>query len=409
MITFKTVFGPHKRSDGTLSIRIRITHNRKIGYLSTPYTIFPDALNKKGELLNNLENKELKAALELRIKYYMKRVVVMGDRIDTIDVKTLITELSVSSSEQGINLLPYFEHKIEVFSLTRAKGTIVGYHTALNRFKKFLNKDELYPSELTVKLLNDFETHLRTVLPTFDGIKKKKTVSNTGIRLYFAYLGSLFHEAEEEDILKSNPFRKGYHKVKPNVPEKRNLNIEILRKFALDKPVGKMQQTAHDVAMISFMLCGMNTVDIFKCPKSRHNRITYQRSKTKDHRDDKAETSVLIQPELKVYLNRHKDKELQFDFHTRYSNYPQFNKQINKGLKMICKRLDIPKITTYYFRHTWATIARNDLHISKDDIHLALNHSNASNITDKYIATDWSIIDRTNRKIIDYLYTIDKK
>lgn len=404
MITFKAVFGPRKRSDGKMSVRIRITHNRKVGYFTTPYSINPSALNRKGELLTNVNNNKLKAELDSRISDYMKTIISLGGLVNDMNLQDIIVELSRPLKEEEVNLLGYFEEKIEILSHTRAAGTIRGYCSALNRFRDFVCRNSLYPSELTVKLLNDFETHLRTVYPTVNGVKKKKTVSNTGIRLYNAYLSSLCHLAEQEDVIKHNPYRKGYHKVKANVPEKRNLDIGILRKIAFDTPVGKMQQTAHDVAMISFMLCGMNTVDIFKCPPVKHNRITYQRSKTKDHRDDKALTSVLVQPELESYLKKYKDDVREFSFYKMYSNYGQFNKQINKGLSMICKRLAIPEITSYYFRHSWATIARNDLRISKDDIHLALNHSSANTITDTYLAVDWSIIDRTNRKVIDYLY-----
>ncbi len=63
--------------------------------------------------------------------------------------------------------------------------------------------------------------------------------------------------------------------------------------------------------------------------------------------------------------------------------------------------MDIP-LTSYYARHSWATIARNDCKISKDDINLALNHvDNEMKVTDIYIAKDWTIIDEANRQVID--------
>lgn len=404
MITFKPVFGPRKRKDGTYAVRIRITNNRKIGYFPTPYGVTPESLNKKGELLVNDTNKDLSTDLTMRINDYMLRMPTLGVQLDTISISDLVAALTAPIVVAEVNMLRYFEDKINLFHHTKALQTVKGYHTALDRFKTFLKKDELSTSELTVKLLNDFEIHLRSVKPTFNEVEKKKTVSNTTIRLYMTYLSTLCKIAEEENVLVSNPFRKGYHIVKANNPDKRNLDIETLRKLVKYVPVTPLEKTAHDVMMISYLMCGMNTADIFYCPLSKQGRITYQRLKTKNRREDKAETSVLIQPELKPYLKKHLDKDRLFDFHRQFKQHLHFVERVNDGLEDMCDKLKIAKITTYNFRHTWATIARNDLQIPKDDIHFALNHTTAINITDTYLATDWSIIDRCNRKVVDYLF-----
>jgi len=66
--------------------------------------------------------------------------------------------------------------------------------------------------------------------------------------------------------------------------------------------------------------------------------------------------------------------------------------------------LDVP-LSTYYARHSWATIARNKCKISKTDIHECLNHvsENSMKVTDIYVEKDWSIIDEANRKVLDYV------
>ena len=51
-----------------------------------------------------------------------------------------------------------------------------------------------------------------------------------------------------------------------------------------------------------------------------------------------------------------------------------------------------------------ASIARNKCGINKDDIHFALNHVDQGlKITDVYIEKDWSLIDKANRKVLNYL------
>lgn len=66
----------------------------------------------------------------------------------------------------------------------------------------------------------------------------------------------------------------------------------------------------------------------------------------------------------------------------------------------------IPEDTkAYSVRHSWATIARNVLNISKDDIDLCLNHVNeAHKMADVYIDKDFTRIDQANRRMIDLLF-----
>ncbi|MEI8049345.1 MAG: site-specific integrase [Bacteroidota bacterium] len=396
MITFKSVVADRKRSDGTYQIRIRITHLRKVAYVPTPYYASRKDLNSKNEIINF----DLLKELNRRIEEYQKMTLTLKEKIDLMPVSELVAFLTTPILESGtINLFEYFKAKIENFEHTKAKQTCNGYTTAIDRLKLFVNKPCLYADNFTVRLLNDFEIHLRTVKGP-----AKKVCSSTAIKLYMVYLSALCKIAETEDVIDKNPFRKGYKIPKANTTAKRNLEIETIRAIANDTPEDPLELMAHDVFMISFLLCGMNTVDLYYCPLAKKKRITYYRQKTKTRRSDKALTSILIPSELNPYLDRNSDKERLFNFHRLYTNPSQFNKRVNKGLESICERLELPTITSYWSRHSWATIARNDLHIPKDDIHFALNHSSAGNITDTYLAVDWSIIDRANRQVIDYLY-----
>jgi integrase len=68
-----------------------------------------------------------------------------------------------------------------------------------------------------------------------------------------------------------------------------------------------------------------------------------------------------------------------------------------EGTKAIC-----PELTSYWARHTWATIAYN-IGVSKDIISQALGHSNGVQVTDIYIQYDLEKVDEANRKVIDYI------
>lgn len=60
-----------------------------------------------------------------------------------------------------------------------------------------------------------------------------------------------------------------------------------------------------------------------------------------------------------------------------------------------------PKISTYWARHTWATIAAS-LDIPKETIAAALGHG-GNTVTDIYIDFDRRKIEAANRRVIDWV------
>jgi integrase len=105
-----------------------------------------------------------------------------------------------------------------------------------------------------------------------------------------------------------------------------------------------------------------------------------------------------------------------FRFYKMYANVHSFSacihgivKQGKKGvfytgLKKVGAVLGIDDLEYYAARHSWASIASNDLDVDKYTVHLALNHvDSTTKITDTYLKTDWSPIDRANRKVLDYV------
>lgn len=86
----------------------------------------------------------------------------------------------------------------------------------------------------------------------------------------------------------------------------------------------------------------------------------------------------------------------------KVKNYLYYERSLNSSLKLICKDLDLPKITVYWARHSFATIAY-ELGISMDVIADCLGHKSSHRITAIYVRKDIKKIDAANRKVIDYV------
>lgn len=163
---------------------------------------------------------------------------------------------------------------------------------------------------------------------------------------------------------------------------------------------------AKDMFILSFCLIGMNSADIYSCTSIQDNVLTYNREKTKSRRSDRAEMRVTIPAIAIPLIEKYRDPSgtRVFRFHQQYSTAAAFNAAINKGLKQIGAELGIPDLEYYAARHSWATIARNDLRIDKYTVHQALNHVDADmKVTDRYITRTYTIENEANEKVISFV------
>ena len=89
------------------------------------------------------------------------------------------------------------------------------------------------------------------------------------------------------------------------------------------------------------------------------------------------------------------------NFTDTYANYRHFYNNLCTGLREIRDQLKLGELTTYWARHSWATIAAS-LDIPKETIAAALGHG-GNTVTDIYIEFDKRKIDEANRKVLDWV------
>lgn len=135
----------------------------------------------------------------------------------------------------------------------------------------------------------------------------------------------------------------------------------------------------------------------------KDGKITYNRTKTKNRRADKAEISIKVEPQIQALFDKYKDTtgKRVFNFYQHYSNANTFNCNINKLLKEIGKIIGVEDLQFYAARHSWGTFARNNAKVDMYTVHTALNHVDADmKVTDIYIKKDNTIIEDANKAVL---------
>lgn len=425
MITFNyVILKHHKKEDGTWNVKIRVTYQRKPKYLSTSIFVTKDDLNTKQ---TKITNKAKLKQLDVKIEEYSLIVedIAITSTLNTTKVIEFIKKAIDKKENTEVDFIAFANKVIakrKKEAAPKEDKTAAGYQTVINSLQDFFKSDRILITEINYKSLLLYEQYLKTErvvtrLNQFGKLQKRtlKPVGN-GINNYMRIIRSLFNDAMEEyndednneQLIKHYPFKK-FKITKPQLPPKKDINIEDVRRLRDFKPTTSAERSilGRDVYMLSFYLVGINLIDLFKAKNLKNGQLSYNRSKTESRRDDKALISIKVEPEAQVIISKYADpsKKRIFNFYNLYKTINNFTKAVNIGLKQISSGLELPvHITSGSARASWASIAFNDCNVSNDEVDIALNHLDPRHkLANIYINKDFSMIDKANRKVLGTL------
>ena len=405
--------------DGTYNVKIRFTLDRKVKRLSTNLFVTQQDLTKS---LKFKEDTSIKREVDRLVLYYREQCLKLQLDQNHYSLDEIVEFLNgEQEKQQTINFIKFSR---EWIASTTIKGA-PNYTTAINALVRFIGKEELDINLITLDFLEDFksflnkEREIRTKRLMQQG---KRVPSNRSLSLYLISIKKLFNEAKKRYnkkdknliLIPNSPFIE-LEIPKQEATRKRAISADIIKKV-WKLPYKDMKKgykatcrynLAKDCFILSFCLMGMNSADLYNATEMKGNTITYNRTKTKDRRLDKAQMKVDIPKLAQPLIEKYKDKtgKRLFNFYQYYVDEKGFNKAINYGLKEIGRLLEIDDLEYYAARHSWATIALNKVGIDKYTVHAALNHVDETmRVTDIYIERDFVNENRANAKVVKYVF-----
>lgn len=415
--TFKAVvYAHHKKEDGTYNVKIRVTHNRQKRHISTNVFVTSKDLTRGLKIKNAAVNDQLKQLVE---HYQQISATIPPVRAQVMTVAEVVDYITNYERQHGVFRLDFIQFGYgvvqEMLDCNR-RGTGLYYKSALVALKRFLQRDHIDISEITVQLLEDFCAFIKNEPARPKRVKGERAPSS-----YLGAVRILHNKAKEryndEDAgiirIPLSPFKR-FKVPKPPITRKRSITVEQLQAIMRvqdGKTVDSRITTARDVFLLSFGLIGMNSVDLYNATEYDGKRITYKRTKTRSRRADEARISIKVEPCVRTLVDKYRDPtgERVFNFHRRYASKNTFNANVNRGLKLIgvMESVQVDDLEFYAARHTWATLARNKADVDKATIHEALNHVDEEmRVTDIYIDRDYSQQDAANKRVLELVQFI---
>ena len=373
-----------RKKDGTYPLKITISHKGQTARISLEISLAANQWDGEARkvvahpnkiYLNNFIGQRLIDIRNALLKAQEKGLLKNKTATQVCDV--VLAVLSPSDEEQGTTFAAWFDEFAKRHGNKRTREI---YESTWAWIVKF---------EPRASVLR-FEDITRDWLERFFCFMAVSSPSQNARNIHLRNIRAVFNDALDNELTTAYPFRR--FKIRPVATPKRNLKPDKLRAlFTANVP--QWQQKYVDCFKLMFLLIGINVGDLCTVTSANVNgdRLEFNRRKTKRL------YSIKIEPEAAELIERYKGTGTLVNFAANYKDYHRFACRLNLNLSSL-----MPHVTTYWARHSWATIAAA-IDVPDDTIAAALGHSSANATTSIYIERERRKVDEANRRVIDWV------
>lgn len=403
MAKYSIILDPRVKKDGTTTVILSFIHRRYRRKINLGLSVDPSMWDvKTGEVSPQHRGGK---AINQAIRFYRAAAdtVILRHLHSDVDGETVFNQMvgamfpdrveSPSGRGTRADTLPAVAWRLAEM---KRPSTRLTYERTLVRLEGFIGSGHS-------ARLDDVN---RAWLVAFDNYLAQSNPSPNARALHLRNLRAVFNYAIDEGLTSNYPFRR--FKIRTVRTAKRSLPVDTLRRL-LSCQVEEWQELYRDMFALSFMLMGINFADLLGLrPGDLHDgRIEFNRRKTARL------YSMKVEPEAMALIGKYAGEGHLLSVMDGRSDYVQFIRQTNNALRKIgdCRRSGrggkreydaiCPELSTYWARHSWATIAAS-LDIPKETIAAALGHGGNS-VTDIYIDFDRRKVDEANRRVLDWV------
>lgn len=394
-----------QRKDGFWPVYIRVTNNKKVAYINTGKLAAATMVDD-----GQVNDPYLMQVLGAKIEHYIE--ILNHVDYECWSIKEIVDH--ICTADKDICFSDYARQYIKRLYNDDKERTSRNYKWALNSLEMYVGTNQLMFANLTSSLLNGWIDSLKNY-------KRCKESYPICIRQVWRDAMKKLNDEEKGIILVKNyPWNKIIIPKSDETEHKAQSPVLLRQFFSAPLPDSRMKiplaQLAQDVCKMCFCLGGMNTVDLYRLKKEDYydGIIHYKRSKTRGKRTDEAYMEMrvpdIIKPLFEQYKATKKDNDRLLCFSERMTTNDSFSANVNIGIKQICMQMGIDRKDGwdfYTFRHSWGTIAKNDIGAHTEDVAFTMNHSSAHHVTEIYVKKDFSRAWELNEKVLEFIFFSD--
>ena len=360
--------------DGTFPVCLKFTNVNTAALYLTPYRLQASQW-RNGRVINHERAVEMNHRLHqlvLQATEAMESSCGFVNRLQAVTIRDKVVRV-LEGGDTAL-VMPTFEKFV---SMKSKPSTIDSFQYTAATLQKYCNLDSLAFDDITVEWLTKWEQWLL------------ERVKRNTCAIHLENLRAVVNFAVAEELTQTYSFRR--FRIKRETSQHRCLSLQDMRKLWSMNPQDPYQAWYLDTFRLSFALCGMNIADIYALRPSNivNGRIEVNRQKTGVF------LSIPITKEAQEIIARMRGREHLVNIADRYKNHKDFLSRCNRGLDKLW-----PELTTYYARHTWATLMA-ELGAPIEVIGLGLGHQYGSPVTNIYVRHDLKRLDKAHAKVME--------
>ena len=379
-------------SDGTHTIRLKITNVNTTRYILTKYKVGSEKQFQNGKVVKHPQAAAINQKLNIMLGEYEDLLSKMGNaRATATEIKNFIEQPRFV----GEDLCEYAKKYIAELNNNGQDS----YARNMGYTLKYLT--ECFGENVALSSINT------SAIKMWEKWLVRMGYSPTTINIRMSHLKALLNAAVTEGIVeyKIFPFR-GYKMPTKNVREIW-ISKEELKELRETEFVGvsaRRHTVARDLFMLSFYFAGINLTDLMDA-RLDGDTINFVRKKTAAKKQGEKGVSLTIQPEARAIIDHYITDDGKLDFGYNYRQYEQFRSFVTKGLNKIGEDLGFEKKLMFYSaRKTFVQFGQQlgiPLYVLEYAIGQSIKDSNSRPIFD-YMKVMRFQADLAIRKIIDF-------
>lgn len=379
-------------SDGSHTIRLKITNVNTTRYILTKYKIGSEKQFQNGKVVKHPQAAAINQKLNIMLGEYEALLSKMGNaRATATEIKNFLEQPRFV----GEDLCEYAKKYIAELNNNGQDS----YARNMGYTLKYLT--ECFGESVALSSINT------SAIKMWEKWLVRMGYSPTTINIRMSHLKALLNAAVTEGIVeyKIFPFR-GYKMPAKNVREIWISKDELkkLREAVFTGVSARRHTVARDLFMLSFCFAGINLTDLMDAQLDG-DTINFVRKKTATKKQGEKSISLTIQPEARAIIDKYITENGRLDFGYNYSQYEQFRSFVTKGLNKIGEGLDFEKKLMFYSaRKTFVQFGQQlgiPLYVLEYAIGQSIKDSNSRPIFD-YMRVMRFQADLAIRKIIDF-------
>lgn len=379
-------------SDGTHTIRLKITNVNTTRYILTKYKVGSEKQFQNGKVVKHPQAAAINQKLNIMLGEYEDLLSKMGNaRATATEIKNFIEQPRFV----GEDLCEYAKKYIAELNNNGQDS----YARNMGYTLKYLT--ECFGENVALSSINT------SAIKMWEKWLVRMGYSPTTINIRMSHLKALLNAAVTEGIVeyKIFPFR-GYKMPTKNVREIWISKDELkkLREAEFTGVSTRRHTVARDLFMLSFYFAGINLTDLMDA-RLDGDTINFVRKKTAAKKQGEKGVSLTIQPEARAIIDHYITDDGKLDFGYNYRQYEQFRSFVTKGLNKIGEDLGFEKKLMFYSaRKTFVQFGQQlgiPLYVLEYAIGQSIKDSNSRPIFD-YMKVMRFQADLAIRKIIDF-------